>query len=265
MRVKLMGVRGTVPVHGAGCVEFGGATSCVFVDAGDEPIVLDAGTGLLTQPLRPFFPDGKLTLLLTHSHADHIIGLPIFPPLFDPSFRCDIYLRTRNSLSAREQVEQLMSPPLWPVTTAAAKAELDFRDVEPSFDIGAVRVDTMESKHPGGSTIYRISRGEKSLVYATDYEPESDAPEDFCEFARGCSLLLIDAQYTDGEYATARGFGHSTVTRSAAIAKNCGAQRTVFVHHDPRHSDTKLLELEREIQKLCPTVSFGREGEEIYL
>lgn len=143
------------------------------------------------------------------------------------------------------------------------RAGIAFRDVVESFGVGAVRVDTMESRHPGGSTIYKLSAGGKTVVYATDYEPEGDAPEDFIRFAGGCSLLLLDAQYTTEEYARTRGFGHSTIDRSAAIARCCGAEQTIFVHHDPGRTDGQLLELESSLN--VPGLHFGREGEEVIL
>lgn len=265
MQIKLLGVRGTVPVHGAEYSVFGGATSCAFVRAGGEAIVLDAGTGLQGRAFRKFFPEARFSLLVTHAHVDHLMGFPPFPLLFDPGCRCDVYLKTRGGAAAREQIEALMQPPLWPVRTDALKADVRFCDVERSFSVGPVRVDTMESNHPGGSTIYKLTHRGASVVYATDYEPLSDAPDDFCAFARGCSLLLLDAQYTEEDYRRTKGFGHSTICRSAAIAEHCGAQKTIFIHHDPARTDRLLLELEANVQKEHPSVRFGRAGEEIML
>ena len=264
IRVKLMGVRGTMPVHGANCRVFGGATSCVFVKAAGEVVILDAGTGLSGNAYQEFFGSAKrFSLLLTHSHVDHIMGFPAFPPLFDPACAGEVRLKTREGMDARAQIEALMSPPLWPVKTGAFKARVEFRDVEAGFTIGQIQVDTMESNHPGGSTIYKLSAFGKSLVYATDYEPEGDAPEDFIRFAGGCSLLLLDAQYTGEDYLRTRGFGHSTIGRSAAIARCCGAEQTIFVHHDPGRTDAQLLELESSLN--VPGLRFGREGEEVIL
>lgn len=265
MRLKLLGVRGTMPVHGEAFRQFGGATSCVFLQAGDEAIILDAGTGLLTQKVYPFFSGKHFSLLLTHPHVDHMMGLPMFSPLFDSESRCDVYLKTRDGLSAREQVEQLIAPPLWPIRTDAFKGEMRFHDVFPSFEIGRVTVETRDSVHPGGSTIYKLSCDGVSVVYATDFEPADDHPEAFCGFAKDCSLLLLDAQYTDEEYGRVKGFGHSTISRSAAIADRCNAKRTVLIHHDPNRTDCQLLEFEQAVRAIHPNVSFGREGEEIYL
>ncbi len=265
MMLKLLGVRGTVPVHGASYQQFGGATSCIFLRAGDQAVILDAGSGLLTQQVSSFFSGKQFSFLLTHAHADHLIGLPMFSPLFDSGCRCDFYLKTRNSLSAKEQVEALISPPLWPINTGAMQADLHFHDVPGAFSLGEVQVVTMDSIHPGGSTIYKLSYGGVSVVYATDFEPEDTSPEPFCTFARGCSLLLLDAQYTQEEYARVKGFGHSTIPRSVEISKNCGAKKTILIHHDPKRTDEQLLALEAAVQAKNPNIRFGREGEEVIL
>lgn len=262
IRVKLMGVRGTMPVHGPDCRVFGGATSCVFVSMGGQAIILDAGTGLSGPGFDSFFGAEHFTLLLTHSHVDHIMGFPPFPALFDGRHSGEVYLKTRGGLDARAQLEKLMAPPLWPIKTSAVKADVAFRDVPESFSLGDVRVDTMEIGHPGGCTAYRLSFGGRSLVYATDYEPECDAPERFLNFARGCSLLLLDAQYTPAEYANTMGFGHSTTERSLRIARGCAAKTTLLVHHDPKRTDAKLLALEAELGT-AQDIRFGREGEEV--
>ena len=121
-RIKLMGLRGTMPVHGEDCRLFGGATSCVFVQAAGETVILDAGTGLSGNAYREFFGGSKrFSLLLTHSHVDHIMGFPAFPPLFDPACEGEVYLETRAGLDARAQLEALMSPPLWPVGTGPSR------------------------------------------------------------------------------------------------------------------------------------------------
>ena len=265
MQIKLLGVRGTVPVHGEDFSQFGGATSCVLVKAGGECIILDAGTGLQLQSFRAFFPGKCFSMLITHAHVDHLMGFPIFPPFFDSGCRCDVYLKTREGRSGTAQIEALMAPPLWPIRTDSLKARVNICDVEPSFQIGRVQVDTMESNHPGGSTIYKLSYGGRSVVYATDYEPESDFPADFCSFAKDCSLLLLDAQYTQEEYPHTKGFGHSTIERSAALAEHCRAARTILVHHDPKRTDRQLLMLEQEVRRRYPQIHFGREGEEVFL
>ncbi len=265
IHVKLLGVRGTIPVHGSEFSRFGGATSCVLVKAGDETLILDAGTGLSGRAFRAFCEDKRFSLLISHAHVDHLMGFPIFPPFFDGTCQADVYLKTREGRAAREQIESLMAPPLWPIRTNAVKADLRFHDVADDFRIGQVRVKTMDSNHPGGATIYKICFDGMSVVYATDYEPESDAPDAFCEFAKDCSLLLLDGQYLSEEYGRTKGFGHSTIDRSVAIAARCNAAKTLLIHHDPNRTDEQLDALEQTVIQRYPTIRFGREGEEVFL
>ncbi len=265
MHIKLLGVRGTVPVHGPAFAQFGGATSCVLVRAGEQAIILDAGTGLQGAAFRAHCPGRRFTLLLSHSHVDHLMGFPIFSPLFDPDMEGDIYLRTRATGDARAQIEALMSPPLWPIRTGDVAAKLTFHDVPEHFSIGEVTVAAEEACHPGGATLYRLELGGKSLVYATDHEADAADEQAFCAFAKDCDLLLLDAQYTRQDYTRTRGFGHSTIEGAAQLAAACGAKQTIFLHHDPTRTDEQLLTLEDQLRQAHPAIRFGRQGEEVLL
>ncbi len=266
MKIHLAGVRGTVPVHPPAFTQFGGATSCVLVATENYGFILDAGTGLRGDLFDALSPHRDFTMLISHSHVDHLMGFPIFSPLFDPARHGTVYLKTRDGLDARAQIESLMAPPLWPIRTAGIRADVQFCDVPYRFTMDGVTIETLEIAHPGGCTAYKLTCGDrkKSLVYATDFEPGEDESA-FVAFAHGCSLLLLDAQYTAAEYVRTRGFGHSTVPTSIALAEKCQAETTLFIHHDPNRTDETLLLWERDIQKDHPTIRFGREGEEIRL
>src|SRR5205807_7249942 len=86
-RIRLWGVRGSIPVPGKSTVRYGGNTSCVEVRADGEIIILDAGSGIRLLGLaldKEFGPRSmKLTLLISHTHWDHIQGLPFFSPAYN--------------------------------------------------------------------------------------------------------------------------------------------------------------------------------------
>ncbi len=264
LQIYLAGIRGTVPVHPPAFARFGGATSCVLVKTKDHGFILDAGTGLRGDLFDRFSPTRDFTMLISHAHVDHLMGFPIFSPLFDPARQGHVYLKTRDHLEAAAQIEALMAPPLWPIRTNGIRAQVAFHDVPSAFAVGDVHIETMDVPHPGGCTAYKLTAFGKSLVYATDFEPAESEPA-FAAFAKNCDLLLLDAQYTTEEYARTKGFGHSTVPRSIALAQECGAQETIFIHHDPSRTDELLSAWNDELQKNNPRMRFGREGEEVSL
>lgn len=259
MKVTILGVRGSIPTDGADFLEYGGATSCILVQEGDQAIFLDAGSGLINAPDTG---DAKVSILLTHTHIDHILGLPLSPLLLS-NRTIDLYCESRDGLSAEEQIGRLMSPPLWPVGPEDYPAVLRMHDLTLPLSIGAFSVTGIESNHPGGSTIFRLSAGGHSLVYATDYEHSPEKQKELTTFCAGTDLLLYDAQYTDEEYARMKGFGHSTVKQGLAVFRESGAGQILFVHHDPRHKDNQLHEMENELTDEKAT--FARAGMTIEL
>lgn len=260
MKISILGARGSVPTNGKDMLEFGGSTSCVLVETEDQAIFLDAGTGILHSP-----DVGKkpISILITHPHFDHIMGLPFFPYNGEKGRKINIYGKKRDGLSVKEQIQRLISPPLWPCTLEEYKADYEIHDTDFPFTIGNITVDAMESDHPGGSLIYRLSDGKKKIIYATDFEYGEEKGRELIGFAKDADLMLIDSQYTDDEISTRKGFGHSTVRSGQVIINEANIKITRFVHHDPRHKDEMLKEMENGVKS--DTVAFAREGEVIVL
>ena len=255
MKITILGVRGSIPTDGPEFCEYGGATECILVEAGGQAIYLDAGSGLLRAPNMGM---AEVSILLTHSHMDHILGLPLSPILLSDE-SIDLYLQKRNGISAKEQLEHLMAPPLWPVGVEQYPCEVVFHDLQLPMQIGDVQVTGMESNHPGGSTIYRLDHAGRSLVYATDYEHTEEKQAELAEFAHDTDLLLYDAQYTEEEYVRMKGYGHSTVAEGMKVFAKSGAKKIMFVHHDPRHPDVKMREMEHALTD--KRASFAKAGE----
>lgn len=259
MRIEILGARGSVPTEGIHMLEFGGATSCLMVQTDRQAIFLDAGSGMLNAPS---VGDKEVFILLTHTHLDHLLGLPYFP-LFWEKRHIVLYVKARGGLSAKEQVERLISPPLWPVGLEQYTAQIECRDLELPLTLGDITVEGMESFHPGGSTIYKLTQGEKSFVYATDYEHTEKKCRQLVSLAAGTDLLMYDAQYTEEEYEKHRGFGHSTVEEGLKVFRESGAKRILFVHHNPHHTDEILRAREADLK--CANAAFAREGDCIEL
>ncbi len=265
--LKMLGTRGSVPATGDGFQEFGGATTCVQVIAGAEEIYLDAGSGITAADT-----DNKhrISILMSHFHLDHMMGLAFFNGLYYKDRQISIYGVPRDGLTVEQAVDRLYVPPYWPIRILDLPANPVFYDlpmqyVPKKFQIGEVEVSAIEGSHPGGCTVYRLTYGGRSVVYATDFEHSSDASKRLAGFATGCDLLIYDGQYTREEYHFRNGFGHSFPEIGMEIARQAGAKRLLFTHHDPAHQDGFLREWEKEIRKAFPQAGFARGGEEIEL
>lgn len=249
---------------GEAFARYGGSTTCVLAHMGGQFIALDAGTGIMNLP-GEVTAQKELPLLLTHAHADHLLGLPMCSYVMVRGARLDIYGASRDGLSPRQQVERLVSPPLWPITPDDFLTELCFHDMPDTMHLGEVRVDAMEGNHSGGVTLLRLEADGKRVVFATDCTFSDDLRPELVEFARGCDLLLADGQYSDEEWPTRKTFGHSTWRMAAELAEACGAKQLRIVHHDPTHTDAMLAAWDKTLQEQDPAYAFAREGETIEL
>ncbi len=257
IRITILGARGSIPTDGADTAVFGGATSCVLYEAGDRAIFLDAGTGIMDAP---DLKGRQISVLLSHPHIDHLLGLPFFTPLYDPKQNISIYGMRYDGLSVGEQIARFLCPPLWPVGIGDFPGAVHPTEFHGPLMLGDVKAEAILGSHPGGAAIYKLTRGDKSIVYATDYEhtPESDAR--LAEFAKGAKILFYDAQYTDEEYETHRGFGHSTASDGYRLREACGAEELIFIHHDPYHTDEVMLKLDEEARKHGAHFARAKEG-----
>lgn len=261
--LNVLGTRGSMPVNGKNFLTYGGATSCYRILAGNEEIYLDAGNGILDA--RPE-PNTRITILLTHMHLDHIIGMPFFVALGQANRRVDIYAKERAGLNVTEALDRLISPPFWPLKVGQYPADVAFHELPAeNFSIGAVAVDVMEGSHPLGSTIYKLTYRGKSLVYATDFEHTPESCAALAGFAKDCDLLLYDAQYTAAEYDKYRGFGHSTPQIGFDVGTKANAGKILFVHHDPRRTDEELSAMEREFAGRTDKIMFAKTSDKILL
>lgn len=263
--VMILGARGSVPTGSSPFLRYGGATTCVALRLAGQPILLDAGTGLmeLSQFLLPH--ERHIPLLLSHSHADHLLGLSLCPSLMQKDFQLDIYAAARYGLDAKAQVHALMSPPLWPVTPDVLPAAIQFHPLPDAMQLGPVQVDVMEGIHHGGVSLLRLSGGGKRVVFVTDCTLTDELLPALTDFARDCDLLLCDGQYSDEEWPVCATFGHSTWNMAARFGKLCGAKQVRIMHHGPTHTDSLLDAAAGEVGAIHPNCTFARAGEEIIL
>ena len=273
MRVTLFGTRGPFAAPGAETNRYGGNTSAVEVCANDGTLlVLDAGTGVRRLAKQMPLATARIDILLTHLHMDHIQGLGFFGPLYDPGVDVHIWGPASSMLRLEARLSRYLSPPLFPVHLRDLPKVVCHEVPRPPFDIGPFRIRTALVCHPGPTVGYRIETAGGSMVYLPDHEPALGLPNGLWpapdwisgyDLAFNADLLIHDAQYTDEEYASCVGWGHSTYRHAFEFAAQVGAKRLVPFHHDPSHDDDmldRLLEDSiRRFKSPCSAVA-GREG-----
>ncbi|HEX2194096.1 MAG TPA: MBL fold metallo-hydrolase [Candidatus Limnocylindria bacterium] len=275
MRVRLWGTRGSLATPGPDTVRYGGNTACVEVSTDDALLVLDAGTGIrpLGVSLRGY--RGRIDLLLTHLHLDHLQGIGFFEPAFAPGNEVHIWGPPSTTQDLRERLSRYLSPPLFPVRLRDLRSSVELHDVpHRPFRIGDVTVRGEAVIHPGPTLGYRITSPSGSLAYLPDHEPALGAPRfpiapewtSGHGLAAGVDVLVHDTQYTVDEYAVRVGWGHSTVEHTWAFAVQASVGRLVTFHHDPGHSDELLDALVDDLESRDgPEVLAGTEGLELDL
>ncbi|HEY9844552.1 MAG: MBL fold metallo-hydrolase [Candidatus Sericytochromatia bacterium] len=267
MKIKFWGVRGSVPTPWAEAMQVGGNTSCVQVLTDlDELIVLDSGTGirLLGKALIDAQQHRRrqIHLLLSHTHWDHIQGLPFFGLMNFPDNQITIYGADKPQKTLEEIVRAQMQYEYFPVALHEAAAAINFRPLaEEPFEIGPIKIRTAMFNHPGGVYGYRLEYQDQVLVYATDMEYTQDSLDPkLVAFAKDADLLIYDAQYTPEEYCIKQGWGHSNHLLAAHLAKSAGVDQLYLFSHDPDHADRALEAMEVQAREIFPATHLAREG-----
>ncbi|HTL56227.1 MAG TPA: MBL fold metallo-hydrolase [Candidatus Limnocylindrales bacterium] len=288
IRLRFWGVRGSIPTPGPTTLEYGGNTSCVELRAGTRIVILDAGTGLrpLGRQLLAEFGEQPLdlTLLLTHTHWDHIQGLPFFPPVYKPQIRLRIlgYEGARHGLEA--VLNSQMESPYFPIGLREVPANVEIEELKQmNFNLGEVEVAAFRAYHPDVCMGYRLTWAGTSVAFFPDNELRSAEPPgdtarlerehlprmnnaELSAFIRGVDTLIIDTQYDRQEYAAHVGWGHGCVDEVVNLALRAEVKQLFLFHHDPDHDDAKIAQMEAHARDLVIKrkglldVSAAREG-----
>lgn len=250
MRVRFFGVRGSVPTPGSTTVRYGGNTVCVEVRLADGSILIfDGGTGLreLGKVLIAERVSQPLSMLLTHVHWDHIIGIPFFAPIWRKDTVLRIYPLANDAHQASAQRRSLFDGVHFPVRGADIPATMDL--VEPAtaeWRIGSAVIRRIALDHPGGAQGFRCDDDDgSSIAYLTDNElapagSNSPATEALARFAAGASVVIHDAQYDEPDMPEKRGWGHSTMGSVVELGAMCETPHLVLFHHEPDRDDDAL-------------------------
>lgn len=290
MMLRFWGVRGSIPVPGPETVRYGGNTTCleIFTDAG-AVIIIDAGSGIrpLGLELAKRMPV-DCAVFITHTHWDHIHGLPFFTPLFVEGNSVTIHgLSDPVSMrSIRDVLAVQMEYRFFPVREAELKADIEYVTLVENQEVTVAdaTVSAVLMNHPVLCLGYKVACNGKTLFFTGDHEhyqniysPGEPEYEDYQELikerkrnvierVRGVDVLVTDAQYTDAEYENKVGWGHSTYANGLEMAREVGAESVYFTHHEPTRSDDALdallLGLRRDHEQPGgPRIHLAREGD----
>lgn len=293
MKFKFWGVRGSIPTPGPHTVKYGGNTTCIEIRTDDNDlIILDAGTGIhaLAQTLLKEMPV-HAHIFITHTHWDHIQGLPFFIPIFIPNNRINIYGGidpvTNETINRALSVQLQYS--FFPIREAQLNARIEYTTVKPGVPVkvGSATITPIVLSHPVLNFGYRIDCDGQSIFFTGDYEPQLNIydPEDdeYTEFQsfvdakwdevvlamKGVDALIVDSSYTMEEYASKQGWGHGTYDSGIKLATAAKAKKLFFTHHEPTRTDTSLEAIYQNLlQNRCADsceLLLAQEGVDIHL
>ena len=264
--VRFWGVRGSTPVPGPSTLKFGGNTSCVEIRCGKHVLIIDAGSGIRTLG-DSLLKEGVDTvdILFSHSHFDHIAGLPFFSMLYDKKYKVDIWsAHLAPDISTKEMVTNIIKSPYFPVSTDYFSSNVIYHDftigdtLTPKSDIS---VKTGRLNHPDGCVGYRVEWQGKSICYISDTEHfEDGADKNILELIKGADIMIYDTTFTDEEYDKFKGYGHSTWQEGIRLCKLADVKQFVLFHHHPKHDDEIMAAIEDEARQILPNTVAAREG-----
>ena len=287
-RIRFWGVRGSIPTPGAATVFFGGNTSCIEIRADGEHIICDAGSGIRALGLSlEAEAKGKplaITLLITHTHWDHIQGFPFFIPAYQPKNKLRILGYEGASDCLRSTLAGQMESPYFPVALDQMPGNIQIEELKNmQFQIGSIAVEACFTNHPGVCVGYRFLTSSGVLVYMPDNETQcgdcgsdgasvpSTLESSIIDFIRDADVLIMDSQFDAREYQRHIGWGHGCVDEVVSLAILANVKRLFLFHHDPAHDDRFISGMLVHARQLALSagsrlrIEAAREGEQVLL
>jgi phosphoribosyl 1,2-cyclic phosphodiesterase len=274
--VTFWGTRGSIPTPGPHTARYGGNTACISIAGSDgRLVILDAGSGL--RPLGHELMKRRnanlaADILLSHTHWDHIQGLPFFKPMSSRDTSVCIYGAAQEGVPLKEILGRQMDPMVFPIPMNALAASLMVVEIEEGeFEIDQFKICAFRLRHPGTTLGYRLvpQSGGKEVAYVTDnelgpggaYDVSSNWRECLVEFVKDADTLIHDAMYLDQIIQARAGWGHSTPQQAVDLAREGRCRRLILFHHEPEHDDTALDSLVQDAKQYAARVAPGLEVE----
>jgi len=268
--LKFWGTRGSCSVSGPEYSHFGGNSCCLEIRYEDTHIVIDAGTGI--RPLGEVFMNEKIhkiDLLVSHTHWDHLIGFPFFDPIYHKEYTITIWAPQGLKKNGKDLFGDLLAQDFFPVSLDEIQATLKFKTIREHQPIqfGKLSIDFQKTNHPGHTLCFKITTPHQVISYVTDNEINHTNQSEFIAFHKNTDILIHEAQYSAEEYHLKTGWGHSSLDDAIRLVNGIHPSEWLVTHHDPKHSDTDLRELEKIAQQsnLCCPVQWIADGHVILL
>ncbi|MBD3225623.1 MAG: MBL fold metallo-hydrolase [Caldithrix sp.] len=280
---KLFGVRGSYPIAPPQGTRIGGNTTCLLTRTPEHIVIFDAGSGIINlgKELVPEILEHSknndspfnITILFTHTHLDHLIGLPFFAPIYFPQVHLHLIGPASLGMPFEDIIRTQFLPQYFPVGMDELRSRKTFynltentfvyfnpndplpqiervNEAEPAFS--TLKIYTMKYYfHPkDGSYPFRIEWNENKIVLATDVEQYVGGDQRLINFSKEANVLIHDAQYSEEQYKKFSGYGHSSIAMACDAAKQAQVKELLLFHHDPNNSDDYLREMEKEAQSM---------------
>ena len=228
---------------------YGGNTTCIELTTDDgRTIIVDCGSGMVNlgkKLMNESFLDGTgyADILMTHTHWDHIQGIPFFAPFYVKGNHFTFFSPI-DDLHDRIMYQQVSTH--FPIIFDAMQSTKEFAFIttdETYLLQDDIKIFSKQMPHPGKSYGYRIEHNGKVFVYTSDCEfniTEIDQIGDYENFFNNADVLIFDAQYTFAEAMHKMDWGHSSAFIAVDIATRFNAKHLVLFHHDPAYGDSKL-------------------------
>lgn len=259
MKVRFWGVRGSFATPGPLFLRYGGHTTCVeIINEAGQQLLIDIGTGATAFAKKMMAGDfgkgrGFLPILLSHTHLDHIQGLPFFTPFFIKGNSIHILGPEPSDLKLSETLQNQLNghySPLYGLENLTAGVTVDPAQPGTSLPVEGFEVSCDFLQHGAMQVLgYRISADNQIVTFLSDVEYAEPTPDEAAlVLARDADLLIHDAMFSDFEYQSRRGWGHSPVSAALAVAQAAGAKRLALFHHSPDATDAEIDALAEEAQ-----------------